>query len=102
LTSLVFEHICEQVQQSDDRIIERAFRNESLRNVELAKLVNAMEMQQLNAIAYFLGNLGSEHPLSDSREVLAVILFLERSLLTKLITEKQALQTVTRLFNRLI
>ena len=102
LSTLVYQHVKVQVTNRNDRIIERAFRNESIRNPELAELVNKMELQQLNAIAQFLKLLGSDNPDSDSRELMAVILFLEQSLLAQYVSNAEAQQTVERLINRLL
>lgn len=102
LSDLVFAHVQSQVLAREDRIIERAFRNESIRNPELAELVNAMELQQLSAIAQFFTVLKSSHAESDSRELMAIILFLEHSLLAGYVSEAQARETVNRVFERLI
>ncbi|TQV85050.1 TetR/AcrR family transcriptional regulator [Aliikangiella coralliicola] len=102
LTDMILRHISVQVKNKDDRMIERAFRNESLRNPELAQLVNDMELQQLNAIAQFFQALGSNDPDSDSRELIAIILYLEHSLLAGFVSESQALQTLQRTFTRLV
>lgn len=102
LTELIFKHIQNQIANCDDRIIERTFRVETLRNPELLELVNAIEEQQLRAISQFLQALGSDNAESDSREVFALILFLEQGLIAAYITEKQALETIHRLLSRLI
>lgn len=102
LTQLVFEHIQTQVANRDNRIIERTFRVESLRNPELLELVNAIEVQQLEAIAQFFEILGSKNADADSRQVFAIILFLEQSLVAGYLTETQTLETLERLLSQLI
>lgn len=102
LTKLILEHVKTQVNNKNDRIIERAFRNESTRNPELGTLVNAMELQQLNAISYFFTALKSDNPDSDARELMAVILFLEHSLLAGYVSPEQCLVTVQRFWERIL
>ncbi|WP_196140366.1 TetR/AcrR family transcriptional regulator [Aliikangiella sp. G2MR2-5] len=102
LTDLIFQHIQAQVANRDDRIIERAFRNESIRNEQMANLVNSMELQQLKAIEEFFRALKSENPESDSRELMGLILFLEHSLLARYVCEKEAKITIARFFKRIL
>lgn len=102
LTGVIYEHVQSQVKNSDDRIIERAFRNESIRNPELATLVNAMELKQLGAISQFFTAFGSTHPDSDARELMALILFLEHSLLAGYVSKKEAEEPISRFFHRIL
>ncbi len=101
MANIVFQHIIGQVKNNSDRIIESAFRNESLRNPDLAKVVNAMELQQVNAISQFFKLLGSDDPDSDSRGLIAAILYLEHGLLAGYVTEDQAKNTINRLLNQM-
>lgn len=102
LSNAIMEHIKAQVEQREERIIERAFRNEALRNPSMADLVQRMEKSQLDALAYFFTAIGSTDADSDSRELMAIILFLEHRLIAGFVNEKQAMITIDRLFERLI
>jgi len=102
LAHLIIQHVKNQVENKDDRITERAFRNESIRNPELGTLVNAMELQQLEAISHFFTAFKSEDPSSDARELMAIILFLEHSLLAGYVTAEDAVVTVERFWERML
>ncbi|GIU47812.1 TetR family transcriptional regulator [Shewanella sairae] len=77
LSQFICEHIKEQLQHKDDRILEAAFHEEALRNPQLAAAITALDNSFLDSITAFFTALGSTSANSDAHQLLAIIKFLE-------------------------
>jgi len=82
LIDLVVNHIASQVGDRDQRILEHAFRNEALRNEQLAKYAAIPQRRTLEMIEKFFSLLNSPDPQADAEIVNGVIMQLEYSSLT--------------------
>lgn len=77
LSDFIVRHIHEQVADRDMRMLESAFRNESLRNPQLAAIAKIPQQQMLQTIIDFFALLKAEDPEAEAHIVMGTILHLE-------------------------
>lgn len=81
LTDFIIQHIQAQVADRDMRLLESAFRHESLRNPKLTAIAKLPQQQMLQTIVDFFKLLGTRDPEADARIVMGTILQLEYEIL---------------------
>lgn len=104
LANAVADHIYRQVVDRDDRILEQAFREEALRNVQLHDAMIGSMQQTIEPIIQFCENLRSAEPMEDARIILGTILQLEYEFAMREpppVDPAQIRPTVRRLLQRL-
>ncbi|RTR37872.1 TetR/AcrR family transcriptional regulator [Shewanella canadensis] len=77
LAQFISEHIREQISHRDNRILEAAFHEEALRNIQLADAIKRLNDSFLSTIERFFKLLGSTNSMSDAHQLLALIKYLE-------------------------
>jgi len=80
LSDFIIEHIAQQIEQTDKRILEYVFQNEALHNKQLAEMMLTMQDATLSMIEQFFTLAGSKTSSSDSHIVLACIRHIEYQL----------------------
>ncbi len=102
LVKFTIEHINSQLKERDQRILEYAFRNEALRNPELAKLAAIPQRNTLAMIEKFFTLLDSKDPRADAEIVNGVIMQLEYTALINPDTDKLIHRTVSHTMEKLL
>lgn len=77
LAQFISEHIREQISHRDNRILEAAFHEEALRNIQLADAIKRLDDSFLSTIERFFTLLGSTNSMADAHQLLALIKYLE-------------------------
>ncbi len=77
LAQFISEHIREQISHRDNRILEAAFHEEALRNIQLADAIKRLNDSFLSTIERFFKLLGSTNSMADAHQLLALIKYLE-------------------------
>lgn len=83
IAQFIVDHILAQVAERDMRILEHAFRNEALRNKQLAATAELPQQQMNQTIINFFTQLGSSDPEADAHIIMGAILHLEYLCLMK-------------------
>ena len=102
LVKFTIDHINSQLENRDQRILEHAFRNEALRNPELAKLAAIPQRHSLAQIEKFFRLLESSDPQADAEIVNGVIMQLEYTALIKPDTGDLIRRTVAHTMEKLL
>ena len=102
LTDFVVQHIEEQVGDRDMRLLESAFRHESLRNPKLAQIARLPRQQMLQTITDFFTLLASPDPEANAHLVMAIILHLEYEALIDGLNRALARRAVHRLIEPMV
>ena len=82
LTQMLTNHIYEQVQHKDDRMVEHAFHMRALYDIELNRMLSNQRDEMRAKIAQFLKALGVQDVAYETEAFLALILHLEYELLS--------------------
>jgi len=80
ISRFLHEHISQQVEQLDRRVLEYAFQNEALHNKKLAEIMISMQEVTLGMIEQICTLTGSANPDSDAHIILACIRHIEYQL----------------------
>ena len=102
MVNILFTHMTNEKEQYVDSLLEYTFRNESLRNKSLAKVISATEFYIVKAIGKVFEILGSTQPILDSRVLMSILLYLQYNLLVEADTPEEVYQTLENLVNKLI
>jgi len=102
MVNILFTHMTNEQEQYVDSMLEYTFRNESLRNQALAKVISSIELFIVKAISKVFEILGSNQPLHDSRILMSILLYLQYNLLVEADTPDETYQTIENLVNKLI
>lgn len=82
LTEVIAEHVYDQVQMKDDRMVEHAFNMRALYDAELSRMRACQRKDMRDKIAQFLEALGMPDCDKEAEAFLALILHLEYELLS--------------------
>jgi len=105
LTVFVLDHISQQIGQTDRRVLEYAFQNESLHNKTLAEMMITMQEATLDMIKQFFILAGSNTPDSNAHILLACIRHIEYQLLVDKslsVNDHLVKQTISSLVKKLL
>ena len=102
MVNIIFTHITNEKEQFKDSLLEYTFRNESLRNEVLAKVISSIELYIVKAISKIFEILGSTQPIPDSKVLMSILLYLQYNLLVDADTSEEVYQTLENLINKLV
>ncbi|NIB39124.1 TetR family transcriptional regulator [Pseudomaricurvus alkylphenolicus] len=102
ISSVLLQHVRSQVERANERRVEVAFRQEAMRNPDLARVIAVPHQAQLQAIEEFLQRVGSSDCTGDAQVVMGTLLYMEYQLILEAVDWQVAAQTLKRLAEGLL